>query len=133
MLSFSYGSRVVSTVQCSAGVCQATAVVDCDDSNPCTDDSCDSSLGCVNVANDTNVCGVSDPCLTSPKCVSGSCEGEAVNCTAQGFVPNQCQDSVCESGVGCKLVNVSGRSCVLEDQCVLNPTVSRPKLGAPEC
>jgi hypothetical protein len=33
---------------CVVGVCEPATPIDCDDSNPCTADSCDSVTGCVN-------------------------------------------------------------------------------------
>ena len=40
---------------CIEGICQTTVPLDCDDGDPCTDDSCDPTWGCQNVRN--GLCG----------------------------------------------------------------------------
>ncbi len=41
------GDRCTFPDSCAGGLCRAGASVDCDDSSPCTQDSCDPALGCV--------------------------------------------------------------------------------------
>jgi len=54
--------------ECAAGVCTGGTLVDCDDFNPCTDDSCDPATGCINV-----------PAPEGTQCDGGECDG-AGNC-----------------------------------------------------
>ena len=63
---------------CNAGVCVGNPVV-CDDTNPCTDDSCDGAGGCM-FANNTAGCDDEDPCTVADKCNAGTCAGEAIPC-----------------------------------------------------
>ena len=37
--------------RCESGLCVPGPALDCDDGNPCTDDSCDSGSGCINQDN----------------------------------------------------------------------------------
>ncbi len=69
----------------------------CADGNPCTDDSCDPSAGCVNMANsascsDSNACTVGDSCSDS-QCLPGS----ATVCDDS----NACTDDSCDAANGC--------------------------------
>lgn len=60
------------------GVC-AKATEECNDGNPCTDDTCDAKGNCQNAANNANSC--TDPtggCLAATHCVGGVCSGTLV-------------------------------------------------------
>ncbi len=63
---------------CVQGSCTGT-LVDCDDDNPCTDDSCNATGGCLYVNNDA-VCDDGDPCTVADRCEEGTCSGYAVDC-----------------------------------------------------
>ena len=76
-----------------AGNCPDQVPVDCDDGNPCTSDSCDPVVGCVNTAD------------TSVVCHSGYCDtllwyGET-NCSAGGSCPSQVVTQDCDDGEIC--------------------------------
>src|SRR6185369_15811311 len=60
-----------------------TTVAECDDANPCTDDLCDTSLGCVH-ADVSNLCDDGNACSTPDACNDGVCVGGAVaaGCTS---------------------------------------------------
>ena len=65
-----------------AGVCQEGACVsqggetDCDDNNPCTEDSCDLEQGCVHTPwEELTGCDDGDPCTVGDLCVDGECKG----------------------------------------------------------
>jgi hypothetical protein len=66
---------------CEEGTCVGNPVL-CDDGNPCTDDACDGSGGCVFVDNEDD-CDDGDPCTVADQCVAGNCTGEAVSCECQ--------------------------------------------------
>ena len=58
----------------SEGRCAGGAPPECDDNNPCTDDSCEATGGCMNVVNATP-CDDGDACTTTYACVDGTCAG----------------------------------------------------------
>ncbi len=66
---------------CDAGECVGNPVI-CDDKNPCTDDSCDETGGCVFVDND-DACDDGDPCTVADQCKAGECVGVDVSCECQ--------------------------------------------------
>ncbi len=64
---------------------------DCDDANPCTDDLCDSTLGCVyaqvsNPCNDGNSCSTNDVC-NGGTCVGGAAASGCTSCQAIATLP----------------------------------------------
>lgn len=87
-----------------------------------TDNTCVPSVGCVFVPDDSNVCNISDPCVVSPQCVSGTCQGQPRNCSAE-ISGEECRDPVCTAGVGCELEDITGRSCFFPDLCLEDLTV----------
>ena len=82
--------------ECQGGVCESGAPVDCDDQNPCTDDSCDAAQACSNTPNqapcsDGNLCTVT-------QCQAGSCAIlDLVDCDDA----NQCTKDSCDPAIGC--------------------------------
>jgi hypothetical protein len=103
---------------CNGGACVGTVPPDCDDTNPCTDDSCDSGIGCVNTDN-TDPCDDGDACTTVDVCDTGSCVGsEPLVCDDT----NPCTDDSCDSGAGCVFTNNvdpcdDGDACTTVDLC----------------
>lgn len=66
---------------CVGGECRGNRLV-CDDANPCTDDHCDPSSGCVFVPNSLP-CDDGDPCTSGDECVDGICRaGRDPECLA---------------------------------------------------
>ncbi|MBI1825572.1 MAG: hypothetical protein HY287_13160 [Planctomycetes bacterium] len=59
---------------CSGGLCVGGPPPDCDDGNPCTDDSCDVTLGCYHIFN-TNPCDDGNDCTNNDICTFGACRG----------------------------------------------------------
>jgi len=60
---------------CLAGIgCIAGVPTDCDDANPCTDDSCDAVTGCMSVAN-ASPCDDGVACTAVDTCAGGLCSG----------------------------------------------------------
>ena len=66
---------------CEEGGCIGS-LVSCDDSSPCTDDSCDGLGGCQYVDNQAD-CDDGDPCTVADECEAGNCAGVNVNCACQ--------------------------------------------------
>jgi cysteine-rich repeat protein len=59
---------------CSGGTCVGGMSIACNDRNPCTDDSCDPTSGCVFAPN-TDPCDDGDPCTDPDACSGGTCTG----------------------------------------------------------
>ena len=79
----------VATRPQSAAACVSAA--DCDDGNPCTDELCDDSLGCVyanvnRACDDGNACSTTDACNTGT-CVGGSIAPGCTSCQATAVLP----------------------------------------------
>jgi hypothetical protein len=75
----------------SAGPAAASCPTGCDDGNPCTDDICDPTLGCVH-SNNTLPCTDGNACTTNDACNGGVCVGgdraTTGSCTACSSVAN---------------------------------------------
>jgi hypothetical protein len=68
-----------------------TSAADCDDGNPCTDELCDDSLGCVyadvnRACDDGNACSSSDAC-NAGTCVGGPIASGCTSCQAIAVLP----------------------------------------------
>jgi len=80
---------------CEAGACKPGPAKVCDDKNPCTNDSCDSKLGC-QTANNTAACDDKDACSEGDICAAGACLGKPKNCDdAQTCTADSCKDGAC--------------------------------------
>ena len=88
---------------CAAGTCLGNPVV-CDDTNPCTDDSCDGSGGCM-FEDNAAACDDDDACTVADSCTSGSCIGVPIPCDCQ--VHDDCldfdDDDLCNGTLLCNL------------------------------
>ena len=67
--------------KCASSQCVGGAAPNCNDGNPCSDDSCDAGKGCVHAANAAS-CDDGNACTTGDKCAAGVCAGQAVTCQA---------------------------------------------------
>ncbi len=104
---------------CQEGECTAGPTVNCNDGNPCTDDSCAPDQGCLHAPNslpcsDGNVCTVGDTCVDAA-CKPGT---EVLSCDDA----NPCTDDTCDTDKGClHKANVApcddGNLCTSNDQC----------------
>ncbi len=127
------------------GLCTPAPAPDCDDGNPCTDDSCHPILGCQHT-NNTSACDDGSLCTFGDVCANGTCAGTPVTCADPdpcdgvetcdpgtggcivGPPPtcddgNVCTDESCVSGVGCVYSNNSapcddGEPCTTGDVCI---------------
>ncbi len=61
---------------CWAGVCRGNPIV-CDDDNPCTEDACHPSVGCV-FSDNTSPCDDGNECTVNDTCQNGRCVGTPV-------------------------------------------------------
>ncbi len=103
-----------SSSTCQDGLCRGSAVVDCNDDNPCTIDSCDVLLGCrhADIADGTG-CDDGDACTTGEVCQTGTCIASQLTVCNDG---NACTSSTCVPGTGCVHVPQSG-SCEDGNKC----------------
>lgn len=80
---------------CLFGRCRGGAPLDCDDQNPCTDDSCHPTFGCSSTINH-RPCEDGNGCTLSDTCVNGSCVPGPINCDDE--IPctvDACIDQIC--------------------------------------
>lgn len=104
--------------------------VDCDDGNPCTDDSCVAEEGCVNLPLDNVECLDGDACTQVDRCEAGVCVGDPVLCDDT----NPCTDDLCDSTEGCVYTENyascdDGEPCTFGDTCKLGVCVPGPTLS----
>ena len=104
--------------ECFATLCVPGAVLDCDDTNPCTDDACTPGVGCEPTAN-TAPCDDADPCTLNDTCAASICTGGDPLLCDDG---NPCTDDTCVEGQGCESApNAStcddGNPCTTSDLC----------------
>jgi len=80
-----------------AGTCLNGPALNCNDSNLCTNDSCQPAIGCINAPN-TDPCSDGNACTTGDACVNGACTGQApLNCNDG----NPCTQDSCDDLAGC--------------------------------
>jgi len=84
--------------KCVEGVCGGGATVNCNDGNPCTDDSCAPETGCFHEANDA-ACNDGNVCTTGDLCDGGECVGGPALLCEDVDVCNGVES--CDPAVGC--------------------------------
>ena len=101
---------------CLAGVCVAGTLLNCDDGNPCTVDSCDPVAGCQPAqAPDGTPCSDPSVCNGQETCQAGACTaGTALTCDDG----NPCTIDTCDAVLGCRHAAVgNGISCTDGNAC----------------
>ena len=119
------GDKCTTGDLCDGGVCHAGLALECDDSDPCTVDSCDKAKGCVKApAKDGIACDDGDGDTGPDTCEAGKCKsGPDLNkCKGSGDCDDKdvCTDDVCNltSGVCSHPVNIDG-PCDDDDVCTI--------------
>jgi len=123
------GSACTSGDACAGGVCVGGGAVSCDDSNPCTFDSCDSIKGCERTANEGLACDADGSvCTVNDKCVGMVCTA-GINIVCNDA--NLCTDDSCDATAGC-LASATTATCDDSNACTENDTCadSTCKAGA---
>jgi cysteine-rich repeat protein len=98
--------------------CLAAGSAYCSDDDPCTDDGCDVTFGCVHLLNSAG-CSDGDACTTGDVCVKGACTpGSAVDCNDGQL----CTTDSCVAATGCShadntLACNDGSLCTQTDAC----------------
>ncbi|NUN16022.1 MAG: hypothetical protein HUU55_20535, partial [Myxococcales bacterium] len=109
---------------CQLGSCVAGPAANCDDGNVCTNDSCNSATGCVNL-NNTSLCDDGDACTTADTCSGGACIGGAApDCDDA----NVCTADSCDPVTGCENIPTPGPCsdgdlCTTGDTCIAGSCV----------
>ncbi len=105
------------------GTCWSGPGGECDDANPCTQDSCQDGAVCQHLAlEDGSACDDDNVCWLGDSCVDGICEGGAVlntcddgnDCTVDTCKPAGCEHIPLMDGSSCD----DGTVCTLDDSCV---------------
>ena len=117
-LPCSDGNACTAGDKCANGKCAAGAVVSCNDDNPCTNDACDPTTGCI-YKNNAATCDDGNKCTTDDKCVAGKClAASSLSCADN----NPCTNDSCDPAVGCVFANNTlpcddGNACTTADAC----------------
>jgi hypothetical protein len=114
------GNACTSNDICIEGVCTGDSMVSCDDSNPCTHDTCEPEIGCMNTATSGERCDDGNACTLDDTCIDGACTGSStVSCDDS----NPCTDDICDPAIGCINTVTPGKRCddgdqsTIEDNC----------------
>jgi hypothetical protein len=119
------GSACTAGTTCFNGTCGT--VVNCDDGNVCTTDSCNPATGCVHT-NNTVPCDDRNACTTQDTCSNGACVGgPPPNCDDA----NVCTDDSCTPATGCVHANNTApcddsNACTTQDTCSNGACVGGP-------
>ncbi|MFT7622196.1 MAG: hypothetical protein ACI9WU_001364, partial [Myxococcota bacterium] len=87
---------------CVDGACVHDTLTSCDDSNPCTDDSCDPLQGCGSAMNEAP-CDDGDACTAGDTCAAGKC-GVGLPLDCDDLDP--CTTQTCDVVAGCQYQNI---------------------------
>jgi hypothetical protein len=99
--------------KCTEGACAGADEVNCNDGNPCTDDSCDPATGCVHLNNEA-ACSDGDVCSTLDTCSEGACViGPLLVCDDN----NSCTEDICDVESGCTFAALTGSECNDNNAC----------------
>lgn len=93
---------------------------DCDDDNPCTDDSCNPVTGGCNNAPNMSPCDDGTACTTADTCAGGVCAGEVVTCEDG----NACTDDTCDPVTGQCRHDPNSSTCDDGNACTTNDICS---------
>ena len=115
--------------ECVDGSCMGGKQANCNDYNPCTEDSCDPASGCLHQPAD-GACEDGNFCTTGDHCADGACApGGVLDCKDE----NICTDDSCDPALGClhvmnKAPCSDGDMCTTGDQCQLGQCQPGPAL-----
>ena len=115
------GSACTTGDYCDGGICMPGTPTDCDDSDPCTVDTCNPGTGECEYSiegTDGAPCDDGTVCTFDDECLAGACTGTDLDCDDS----NVCTDDSCDSETGCSYVpNESpcdaGNACYQNDYC----------------
>ena len=104
--------------RCVSSTCESGEKTGCDDNNPCTDDTCAKSAGCVSLANQAS-CTDGDACTLSDVCKGGGClSGKTRDCgDGNGCTDDACDKAGIDGPAGACLHTNSAQACTDGDAC----------------
>ena len=116
---------------CVDGVCVASTIVPkgCDDSDPCTEDSCNPAVGCINTPVSSGECVLEDKCKPG-YCFQGVCIVPEDSSCDDG---NSCTLDSCDDVKGCQHSPIEeaacddGDECTFQDSCFEGVCNGRPQ------
>ena len=111
---------------CVAGECTGSPVP-CNDDNPCTDNSCDETGGCIFTANQ-NDCDDEIPCTIGDHCKDAECVGAPVECGCQNdedCAPLENGD-ICDGTLYCDTSSLPFECTVVPDSAIECPEPGGP-------
>jgi hypothetical protein len=118
--------------KCTAeGWCMGLQAINCDDQNPCTDDTCDPAIGCV-PKNNFAACDDGDPCTSGEQCGGGSCTGSVPLCEdGNPCTVDTCDadTATCENTPDDELQCTDESACTQGDACISGSCVPGPVDG----
>ncbi|NMB77276.1 MAG: hypothetical protein GYA21_19375 [Myxococcales bacterium] len=89
--------------RCQGGICVGR-MIDCSDSNPCTNDDCHPMQGCVHT-NNSDSCNDQNSCTSTDTCSGGACVGKESCCgdsrDNDGDQTTDCDDTDCSAAAEC--------------------------------
>ena len=104
---------------CAQGACAAGPTANCSDGEPCTTDSCEPGVGCLNTSN-TLACEDGNPCTVGDVCSGGGCApgSGTFDCDDN----NPCTEDSCDASGGCIHAPVGGpcddgNACTVGEAC----------------
>ncbi len=92
---------------CKNGVCQSSGLLQCQDLNLCTEDSCDPEVGCVFEPLTGDICDDENKCTSNDTCQQGACVGEELLCETD----DPCSYALCDPDFGCQFEPLTGPIC----------------------
>ncbi|MFT7623132.1 MAG: hypothetical protein ACI9WU_002309, partial [Myxococcota bacterium] len=105
---------------CSGGTCQGVAK-NCDDSSPCTTNTCDPDTGCQTTPDDDGICDDNNVCNGAEACADGVCVGgQAMICDDL----NDCTQDGCDPNDGCTIAPDDTGPCGDGDDCTTDDSCS---------
>jgi hypothetical protein len=102
--------------KCNNKVCQGLAFMECEDGNPCTNDTCVTGVGCVTTNND-NPCNDNQSCTSNDQCAGGVCTGDQDQNACNDN--NPCTTDSCTDQGGCTY-ELNSEPCDDSDPCTVN-------------
>jgi len=110
-----------------------TTDTDCDDNNPCTNDSCGADSKCAYTPNRAS-CDDNDACTQNDACSDGECLGQAVVCDVHADDP--CLLDSCDPQAGCVTTETTeacddDNACTIDDVCLNGTCTGTAKCSGP--
>ncbi|MCB9737641.1 MAG: hypothetical protein H6747_00060 [Deltaproteobacteria bacterium] len=129
------GNKCTSNDVCAAGKCEGK-LSNCNDNNPCTDDTCDTIIGCKNTPKFGGTpCDDGLACTTNDKCDGGQCVGknECVACSTDIECAKYDDGNICTGTMKC-VDTPKGKVCDVDPKTVITcPAAPDPACGASLC